>query len=269
MPYEKLDQPAVTSLLFHPRADEAPVPEGCEDSMVAMEDGTKIHVRYHLIDDLSKPAILFFHGNGEIVSDYDDVAPGFQSMDVSFIAAEFRGYGRSDGAPLASKMMIDSSEILSAVEKELTDRGFTGKLLVMGRSLGSAPAMGLAARFPQRVAGLLIDSGFAYTRPLLQTIGVDVDGLGIAEEDGLGTLNNIKQVLNATYILHGQNDEIIALDNASHLIAECPAAQKEFQMVPGAGHNNIMQVTGKMYFEVMGRFVKKIGQVRKKKKGVR
>ncbi len=45
--------------------------------------------------------------------------------------------------------------------------------------------------------------------------------------------------------------------------------QQEFQSVPGAGHNTIMDVAGPLYYEVMGRFINTIGKGRKKKRGVR
>ncbi|MEN8140860.1 MAG: alpha/beta hydrolase [Thermodesulfobacteriota bacterium] len=268
MSLQKLDQPAVTSLLFHPRPASDTAAAAGRDAMVPVA-GAEIQVRYHLHDDLAKPAILFFHGNGEIVNDYDELAPGFQEMGASLIVAEFRGYGLSTGSPTATTLLSDSEEVLAAVTKELAEKGFTGKLLVMGRSLGSAAAIHLAAQEATEIKALLIDSGFAFTLPLLETIGVDVAGLGLTEEDGFGNLEKIRKITMATYIIHGQHDEIISQTNASNLVAESGAQQKEFQIVPGAGHNNILQITGKMYFEVMGRFVKKIGIVRKKKKGVR
>jgi hypothetical protein len=41
-------------------------------------------------------------------------------------------------------------------------------------------------------------------------------------------------------------------------------------MVPGAGHNDIMAKTGKMYFEVLKKFVGRMGRPpRRKKPGVR
>ncbi len=270
MSYEKLDQPAVSALLFNPRPDDgAEAPASCLDTMVPVSGDAEIHVRYHLHDDLTKHAILFFHGNGEVVSDYDDMAPGYKEMGASFIVAEFRGYGRSSGSPTASLMLSDGAEVLAAVEKVLAEKGFSGKFLVMGRSLGSAVAIDLAHAFPKQVEGLLIDSGFTFTLPLLETIGVDVEGLGITEDDGFGNLEKIRKTTCATYVIHGQNDEIISQDNASYLVSESIAQQKEFQIVPGAGHNDIIQRVGKMYFEVMGRFVKFVGIVRKKKSGVR
>jgi hypothetical protein len=166
-------------------------------------------------------------------------------------------------------MMTDCHAILDEVSSWRHKHGYTGKLLVMGRSLGSAPAIELAWAHPDLVDALLIDSGFAFTLPLLETIGVDVAAVGISEDDGFHNLDKIKKISMPTYIIHGQNDEIIALTNAMELIAESIAYQKEFQTVPRAGHNTIMTAAGAMYYDVMGRFIDTIGKVRKKRSGVR
>ncbi len=268
--YDKLDQQGVIEYIFHPSSPSgSPCPTGAEDLHVDVDDGITVHLRIFPCDDLEAPCLLFFHGNGEIVSDYDDAAPMYNSRGITFIAADYRGYGLSTGTPSATTMLADSHLILEAACSWLQNHNYTGKLLVMGRSLGSACALELAAAHPDRISALLIDSGFAFTLPLLETIGVDTDGLGLTEEDGFHNLDKIRKITMATYIIHGQNDETISITNASELIAESPALQKEFQAVPGAGHNTIMSVAGPMYYDVMGRFINKIGQIRKKRSGVR
>lgn len=268
--YDKLDQPGVTEYLFHPTPSSgSPCPDGAEDIHIDVAEGVTIHLRIFPSANQEAPCLLFFHGNGEIVEDYDDAGSMYNQRDITFIAAEYRGYGHSTGTPSASTMMADCHAILEAVSAWCTSRGFTGKILVMGRSLGSASAIELAWAHPDIVSALLIDSGFALTIPLLQTIGVDTDGLGLTEEECFHNLDKIKQISMATYIIHGQHDEIIDLTNASELIAESIAPQKEFQTVPRAGHNTIMTVAGAMYYEVMGRFIDKIGKVRRKRSGVR
>jgi alpha-beta hydrolase superfamily lysophospholipase len=41
------------------------------------------------------PAILFFHGNGEIAEDYDDIAPLYIQMGITLLVMDYRGYGTS------------------------------------------------------------------------------------------------------------------------------------------------------------------------------
>lgn len=268
--YAKLDQAGVTEYLFHPTPPAAaPCPASAEDIHLDMEDGATIHLRIFPSGNLEAPCLLFFHGNGEIVSDYDDAGEIYNKLDITFIAAEYRGYGHATGTPSATAMLTDCHAILKEVSSWRKGHGYTGKFLVMGRSLGSASAIELAWAHPDLVDALLVDSGFALTLPLLQTIGVDVDGLGITEQDGFHNLDKIQKISMPTYIIHGQNDEIIAITNATELISGSLAEQKEFQTVPGAGHNSLMSVAGDLYYEVMGRFIKKIGQVRKRRPGIR
>lgn len=268
--YSKLDQPGVTEYIFHPtQAAPAPCPDGAEDIHLDVATDASLHLRVFPSGQAEAPCLLFFHGNGELVADYDDAAAMYTKRGITFMAAEYRGYGLATGTPSASAMMADCHALLAAASAWQKDHGYTGKLLVMGRSLGSAPAIELAWAHPEQVAALLIDSGFAFTLPLLQTIGVDVDGLGLSEEDGFHNLDKIKKIAMPTYIIHGQHDEIIDITNATELIAESIALQKEFQTVPRAGHNTIMAVAGPMYYEVMGRFIDTIGKVRKKRAGIR
>ncbi|MCB2184149.1 MAG: alpha/beta hydrolase [Desulfobulbaceae bacterium] len=267
--YEKLDTTLISSFMFYPRADEAGSPSANAEDELLQIDGAALHIRYYLAADKNAPLILFFHGNGEIVADYDDLGPVYNEHGLSFIAAEYRGYGRSSGRPSATHMIEDAHLILAAVMEKLDTLQYSGKLLVMGRSLGSAPAIELAASYPQEIKALLLDSAFAFTLPVLQAIGFDVTSSGISEDDCFHNIDKIRTISLPTYIIHGQLDDIINLNNASELQMESPASQKEFQCVPGAGHNNIMDITGKMYFEVMLRFINRIGKMRKKKPGIR
>ncbi|MCA1765491.1 MAG: alpha/beta hydrolase, partial [Desulfobulbaceae bacterium] len=110
----------------------------------------------------------------------------------------------------------------------------------------------------------------ANTRPVLRALGIDVDSLGITEEAGFGNLLKIGSFTKPVLILHAQNDQIIPISEAADLHAESGSASKELQMIPGADHNNILQVTGPMYYEVIGRFVGRLGRpARRKKSGVR
>ena len=53
------------------------------------------------------PVILFFHDNGEIVADYDDLAQMYVNAGINFFPVDYRGYGRSTGIPSVAGMMSD------------------------------------------------------------------------------------------------------------------------------------------------------------------
>ena len=269
--YSALDIPEVLATIFHPvESLKSTPPVGCVDHDVEVDDGVTVGVRCHFPEEKDGPNILFFHGNGEVISDYDDIGPNYTALGLGFIAVDYRGYGWSSGEPSVTSMISDAYKIFDHVREFLASEERAGNLILMGRSLGCAPALELATFRQSQIAGLIIESGFANTCPLLNSLGIDVESLGISEENGFGNLMKIETLVKPAMILHAQNDQIIPLNEAAELHAQCGSASKEIQMIPGADHNNILQVTGRLFYEVIDRFARKVGRpARRKKSGVR
>jgi len=259
--YPKLDHPDISAVLFHPRPERPPQVPGVVPHTFRMEDGARIGARLHLAAP-DTPTILFFHGNGEVAADYDDIGPGFVAQGVSFWVIDYRGYGESDGMPSASAMMADAHGVFQQTRNWLSSQGRGGPLFLMGRSLGSAPAIELAAAAPDAIAGLIIDSGFGTTTPLLVTLGIQPSTYGITEADGFQNLQKIARISKPTTILHGQFDDLIPPADAEMLQVQSAAHVKEFHLIPGADHNTIFAVTGDLYFQAIRQFMNKILKVR-------
>jgi len=239
--YPILDIRAVNRFLFYPRGGE-PIPPSTEHIktiIIPVEENVTIGARCHVISK-NAPNILFFHGNGEIISDYDDFAPFFLDLGFNFIPIDYRGYGFSTGSPSVTKMMHDCHVTFNYVMTWLQTEDMNGPLLVMGRSLGSASALELAGNYENHIAGLILDSGFAHTRPLLENLGLDPDAIGFREENGFGNLQIIKGYQNPSLIIHGDNDEIISVTEGRELYDTCPSKVKKLLIIPGAGHNELL-----------------------------
>lgn len=250
-----LDRPEILSILFHPRPEPAGgAPEGAEDIDVQAPGGTKLGCRFYTtLADL--PHILFFHGNGEIAADYDALGPVYKEYGINFLVADYRGYGRSTGSPTVSAMLSDSHLILVAVIDWMKQNSRTGPLWLMGRSLGSAPALELAASRPSDICGLIIESGFAGTVSLLRHLGINPESLGIKEASVFSNADRIAVYNGPTLIIHAQNDHIIPKDHAETLYQSSPSAAREMEVVAGADHNNIMIVAGHGYFRRIRDFI--------------
>ncbi len=250
-----LDRPEILQYIFPLRKDYSDnIPEGVMEHFTAVETGVQVGARLHLTEP-DAPSILFFHGNGEIASDYDDIGPIYNRYGFSFIAVDYRGYGKSTGQPTLGSMLRDARVIFKDIQQLLKENGRNGPFVLMGRSLGSVSAIELAASYNADIAALILDSAFANTVALLGRIGVPLSGLGVSEKDGLINVGNIAKVTKPTLIIHGQHDTLIPLVDVEMLMSYAGARKKQLIVVPGADHNDIVARCGEAYFQIIRDFV--------------
>ncbi len=246
--YSTLDRPEVLMFLFHPRPELEVSPfqtaesetriAGRTDILIPVKNDIAIGARFHMAAD-SGGNLLFFHGNGEIVADYDELGAVYNQMGINLLAVDYRGYGRSGGKPTVTAMMQDCHVIFQFVRKWLQQNDFTGPILLMGRSLGSASVLELAATYKNLVDGLIVESGFAYAGPLLTLLGIDFAALGFREEKGFRNVDKIKNFDKPTLIIHAEFDHIIPYSDGQTLHDACQSADKKMLKIPGANHNDI------------------------------
>ena len=246
--YSTLDRPEVLMFLFHPRPEPAVSPFQTAESesrtaeqkdiMIPVQEDIAIGARFHMTEK-SGGNLLFFHGNGEIVADYDDLGAVYNQMAINLLAVDYRGYGRSGGKPTVTAMMQDCHIIFEFVRKWLQQNNFTGPILLMGRSLGSASVLELAATYKNLIDGLIVESGFAYAGPLLTLLGIDFAALGFEEEKGFRNVDKIKNFDKPTLIIHAEFDHIIPYSDGQALHDASPSRDKKLLKIPGANHNDI------------------------------
>lgn len=237
--YSPLDQPEILMFVFHPRAESGTYgsPTSGLDLLIPVEDAA-VGARFHMTDT-SAPNILFFHGNGEIVADYDELGPLYNRMGINFLPVDYRGYGRSSGRPTITAMMRDCHVIFDYVRDWLKENAYSGPLILMGRSLGSASVLELAAHYRDRIDGLIVESGFSHAAPLLRLLGVNVQAIGFKEENGFRNLDKIKAFDKPTLIIHAEHDHIIPFADGQALYDTSPSADKALLKIPHANHNDI------------------------------
>ncbi len=238
--YSALDRPEISLRIFYPRAEiRSFANTGANDISIPVGDQITIGARFHFAKK-DAPNILFFHGNGEIVADYDDIGPIFNRMGINFLPVDYRGYGRSGAEPKVSSMMRDCHTIYEFTKRWLSDNGYSGPFIVMGRSLGSASALELASAHEDKIDGLVIESGFALAGPLLKLLGVDLSSLNFAESKGFRNIDKIKQFRKPVLIIHAEFDRIIPYSDALQFYRTCPSPDKTLLKIPGANHNDII-----------------------------
>ena len=251
-----LDQAKVSQVLFYPRRAYGPAsaPAGVRSIGVQVEPGIVLGGQlYPAAPD--SPAILFFHGNGEIAEDYDDIAPMYTQLGITLLVMDYRGYGTSGGVPTASHLLSDAVFVFEAMGRLLNENGLApARLHVMGRSLGSAAAIEIAARADERLAGLIVESGFANTFALLARLGLQVRGAD-EERDGFGNAVKMSRITRPSLIIHGQDDVLIPASDAHELHRRCASPDKQLVLIPRAGHNDLMMVGLTPYMQAIRQFI--------------
>ena len=238
--YTLLDRPEILMYLFHPRPEygRSVSGSGQKDFMIPVEADIAVGARFHLAGK-SACNILFFHGNGEIVADYDDFGRMMNQLGINFLAVDYRGYGRSTGQPTVTGMMRDCHMTFDFVKKWLHKNDYHGPLVIMGRSLGSASVLELAMHYAASIDGLIVESGFAYAGPLLALLGIDIAAIGFKEDKGFGNIDKIHAFTKPTLIIHAEKDHIIPFSDGEALFEACSATDKTFLKISGANHNDI------------------------------
>ncbi len=252
-----LDSNTILPFIFHPVKTEKTVPN-CRyfDVDVSVDKDTTIGCRAYIAGE-NAPVIFSFHGNGETVADYDAIAPSYLEQNLNLVLCTYRGYGWNTGQPRCSTFFSDAHTCVHQADEQLTAKGFLGQRFVMGRSLGSAAAIDVAGDTEITFKGMILESGFADTLPLLQQLGCTIPR-AMSEENGFGNKEKISDITMPTLILHGAKDSIIPIKQAEKLQAFSGARTKKFFIIPGADHNSLIALGGKQYFITIGSFIGEI-----------
>jgi alpha-beta hydrolase superfamily lysophospholipase len=235
-----LDHPRVLRHLFHPRVEDSlrPTKNKRDDLMIPVDGGVALGASFHFVKK-EAPVILFFHGNGEIVSDYDDLGCLFNDKGLNFFVVDYRGYGRSNGTASVTSMMKDCHSIFNFVLEYMAKMKLTGSLCVMGRSLGSASAIELCSTRADDFKCLIIESGFAWVIPLLKKLGINSQEIGFKEEQGFENIDKIKTFSKPCLLIHAQFDHIIPFSDGRALFDACASSDKTLLEIKAANHNDI------------------------------
>lgn len=233
-----LDSKEFNSRLFFPRQSDSPAPEGAIDSFVKVP-GATVHMRLFR-DAGAKGTVLLFHGNGEVVSDYDHAAPNYHAIGLNLLVSDFRGYGKSTGTPTLRNAIEDSAVVFEHGRSLLE----AGPLYVMGRSLGSACAVHLLATLPAgEVDGFIIESGFSQMTNLIKRRGMEPQP-GVAADHFFDPIPKYQRAEAPLLLLHGDRDVVIAPSEAQAAFQASISPHKELRLIEGRGHNDIFQSPG-------------------------
>jgi alpha-beta hydrolase superfamily lysophospholipase len=252
-----LDQPSLLNLIFYPRPDDYVLPDS--DNMqnydLKVEGDITVSCTFYFRDK-NAANMLFFHGNGELAGEYLDVGSIFNKAGINLFVADYRGYGRSGGRPTVSAMIKDAHPIFRGFKQALAAKGFSGGRFIMGRSMGSASAIELAAAYPAEFRGMVIESGFCDVSDLLSRLGISLVQQGSTARVIPG-LERVKKISMPALIIHGEYDSIVPLEEGRKIYDNLGPVEKKMVIIPGADHNTIFAEGMEQYLKELKLFIDK------------
>lgn len=167
------------------------------------------------------PAVLYFHGNAELIDDQRQTMELWHRLGVSVLVCEHVGYGRSDGVPALANDLANGAAWFDRVAARSEVR--RGAILAHGFSLGGAFAAQLAARRP--VAGLVLESTFSSLPSMARRMGVWLY-FGSERMDTVRVLRELDPPT-PVLIVHGRGDTVIPVAEGRKLAAARPGGRYE------------------------------------------
>lgn len=207
-------------------ADPSSVGLAFRDVTFTTMDRVKLHG--WLIPGRTPTTLLYSHGNAGNIADRLAIARLLaDELGVGLFLYDYRGYGRSEGAPSEAGLVRDA---LGARAALLREGVAPGDVVYFGRSLGAAVTVDLALAHPPR--GIVIEAPFASVPAMANTV---LPGAGYLFCTRWDTLAKISRLRAPLLVLHGDADEVVPYAQGRAIFAAAPEP-KTFFTIRGGRH---------------------------------
>ncbi len=220
-----------------------PASEGLhyEDVAFQAKDGTRLSGWFIPAAGVSNPhnakgTVIYFHGNAQDMSFHWRFVSWLPRRGFNVFIFDYRGYGKSEGAPDPGGLFDDSNSALDYVRARPDVD--PNRLLVFGQSLGGTNAIAaIGAGNRSGVRAVAIEATFySYS-----TIASEkVFGGGLLMDDTYSAANYIARIAPIPLLLlHGTADTVVPYDHSARLFAMA-GEPKNLIAVEGGGHIEAM-----------------------------
>jgi abhydrolase domain-containing protein 17 len=225
--------------LYHPEMASRAAARGVE--RVRDSAGNEIAV-WHLPNPSAQFTVWFFHGNAEALGDLEPTMVMLRDAGFAVFAFDYPGYGVSTGTPSEGSLYESARAARKYLREKLNVPA--ARTILYGRSLGGGPAVQMATE--EKCAGVVLQSSFTSVFRVLTRRWVFPGDLFENER-------KLARVSSPVLVMHGEGDEVIPFSHGAALFASA-AEPKRSLFVPGAHHNDFVDVAGRAYFDALREF---------------
>ncbi|MXY24376.1 MAG: alpha/beta hydrolase [Acidobacteria bacterium] len=219
-----------------------------QELSITAADGVRLHGWW--IQGPGDRVLIWYHGNaGNIGHRLDNARWFVDQLGVDVVLVDYRGYGRSEGAPDEEGIYRDGLAIYDAVVARSVR---AEDIVLFGRSLGGAVAIEVALHRP--VGAIVLESPFRSVPALAREHYWFVPSFLVRTR--MDNESKIGSVDVPTLVLHGDRDRVVPVAHGRRLF-ELAARSAQFHLIEGAGHNDTYLVGGRPYRDAWTAFLRR------------
>lgn len=207
-----------------------------------------------------RPLILLSHGNAEDIGGVAQYCKALaENCDCNVLTYDYVNYGQSSpGVTNETNLHASISAVYDYAVTELRARS----IIVMGKSIGTAPSVFIAAERCNHVGVILVSPLASGARTLSLSVYLPAKMLKALDRVFCPSVNTIQYVTKSVLIFHGNQDKIIPVQNAYDLLSNVPSSLRENAVFYGTakmpvGHNDIETLHGEDFYAQIAKFTRK------------
>jgi uncharacterized protein len=207
-----------------------------QEVAMAAADGSLLSAWWAPPPSPAAPVLLLVHGHSGNIATRADTIRRLAADGFGVLAFDYRGYGASTGSPGEAALAEDAI----AAYDWLRARGVAAaRIVVIGQTLGNAPAARLAAQRP--VAGLVLVSPFA---SLPEAAAARLPWLPLAlvpwRRNRFDVAAALRQVRAPIVLAVGRRDALVPYEHARSVARALPRPPTWIEE-PGQGHEGLLR----------------------------
>lgn len=197
--------------------DHRPHPPGVEAITLEASFGEIHGILMQTDQPGRRPALLYFHGNAELAVHNIDLLRPLTQLGMAVLLVEYPGYAGSGGSPSRESLAETARRSYDWLAEQPDIDAMN--MVVVGRSIGSGPAVELASE--RSVAALVLLSPFSTMDAFARSMAAP----GFLIRDRYDNQRLLHEYPRPVLIFHGRRDRIIPYRHSEALLQSAPNAR--------------------------------------------
>ncbi len=206
-----------------------------------------------LMVEPSSPTILYFPAEFDTDHTIELLAKGINECGFSFVAFEYKEFGLSSGSFSFKNLLNEADFFVSSILSWREKREDHGPIVIMGRSLGSIPAIDQALKIQDKILCLVLESAFSSTKVFLERSGVDPSL--ISDEPIFNNKKKMAEFKRPVLFIHSPRDVIQTLPELEWLVMESRSKATQLQIAPSGTRVELANQVGPLYMDVFKQYI--------------